>query len=161
MRDSYIYQNSLLFLLLATILLFCCGCGAPSENREAPQMSVTAGDSKITAQRSTFSWFWENGGVEADGMHPLDLADDLPSVKVPADRTVRFQFGTIPDTITISAWKGSGSRQTDKPDLTLSASQDGTVMLPDDDSYIYEVHAIWDEKKGTGGDAFYGFISVP
>ena len=126
-----------------------------------PMLSVTAGKATIQAKRLTYSWSSGNRHTEADAMHPLDLGDELPVIKVPEDRIVTLSFETAPDQVTVWAWKASaaGTETYDRADLHLFISEKSTVILPLDDKYLYSVHASWEEQDGTGGDAYYGFAS--
>lgn len=162
--NKKIYKK--IFTVLTVLLLLFCGCGSGFASlREAPKMTVTAGDEKIHALRGTFSWTWPGAGIEADGMSPLDIFNDLPEIRLPADRKICFQFEYMPEKITLSAWKAAAAdlsvKPYDDPDLTIEVADNCSVRLPDDDTYIIQAHAVWNKQHETGGDAYYGFISEP
>ena len=129
--------------------------------KEPPMLSISTGETKIQAVRLTYSWQDRNYGVEADALHPLEMADQLPILDVPTDGIVKLTFEKAPDRIEVWAWKTSaaGTDVYDKPDHQLSVSEECTVILPSDDTYLYEVHAIWDTQNDIGGAAYYGFAS--
>ena len=153
-----------LMLLVSLFLIFLQSCASSGrEMPEPPQLTLSAGETRVQAIRLTYSWDSRETGVEADAFHPLEIRDQLPVFEVPADGVVNFDFETVPDQITVRAWKMSvtGTDAYDKPDLSLTVTNKNTVTLPSDDRYLYEVHAKWEMRDRTGGAAYYGFASVP
>ena len=152
------------FALLAATLVLLTGCASTGSRSksEPPMLTITAGEAEIQAIRTTYSWQNKGTGVEADGLHPLDMAEDLPFIEVSENETVSLTFKAPPDQVTILAWKSYAAESAyDKPELSLQVSENFTVTLPSDDRYLYEVHATWKIQDGIGGDAYYGFASAP
>jgi len=152
------------FALLSAVMIMITGCastGSQSKS-EPPMLTITAGEAEIQAIRTTYSWQNKGTGVEADGPHPLDMAEDLPIIEVSENETVSLTFETAPDQVTVLAWKSyaAGSAY-DEPELSLQVFENLTVTLPFDDRYLYEVHATWKIQDEVGGDAYYGFASAP
>ena len=149
-------------ILINLALLIPTGCSL-SGRSEPPALKISAGEATVQAVRTTYSWQNGNTGIEADGLHPLDMAKELPVLLISENTTADLAFDTMPDQIEILAWKSStaGMAAYDEPDFRFSLVSDHTVKLPSDDRYIFSVHAIWEIKDATGGDAYYGFASVP
>ena len=152
-------------IILSIILVLSAGCTSPvlQTEKEPPMLTIRTEESEIQAVRLTYSWQNGNYGVEADAMHPMEMADDLPVIDISEDGLVTLFFEKAPDRITVWAWKVSaaGTDAYDKPELQLSISEEYTMVLPSTDKYLYEVHAIWDRQKDVGGAAYYGFASAP
>ena len=148
-------------LLLCIVLFLLTGCS--SSVSEPPMLTISSEETSVQAVRSTYSW--QNGsiGVEADGPHPLDMAEELPILEVSEDGNVSLEFAARPDRITVLAWKVSaaGTSTYDTPEFSLPVSDAHTMILPSDDQYLYEVHATWEIQDHNGGDAYYGFASAP
>lgn len=149
--------------LILALSLTGCGASGSAPGAEPPALQVTAGKTKIQAIKTTFSWQNGNIGTEADGLHPLDMAEDLPVLEVPKDGAASLAFKTAPDQVTVLAWKASaaGTGAYGDPEFSLPVSGEYTVTLPANDRYLYQVHAVWKIRDEVGGDAYYGFATVP
>ena len=155
-------------VFLSLILAIAAGCGSSGSGSEqpkdgAPMLTITDSKKSVQAARTTYSWEDGKTGVEADGLHPLDMADDLPVFKVKGDGIVNLTFDIEPDKIMVLMWRESaaGTDAYGDPEFSLPVSEEHTIMLPSNGRYIYQVHASWEIDNGVGGDAYYGFISTP
>ena len=126
--------------MLVTILVLLTGCASKGNRSksEPPMLTITAGEAEIQAKRTTYSWWNKGKGVEADGPHPLDMAENLPVIEVPESETVSFAFEKDPDEVTVLAWKASaaGTGAYEKPEISFSVSENFTVILPSDGRYL-------------------------
>ena len=111
-------MKRMLIWLAALLLLAGCrisgreGSKAPSGlawPEKPPALTVGAGEREVSATLGTYSWTWPNGdgtdtGVEADGMHPLDMLDYMTPL-FPGDAgtvTLRFDLqGLDLDRVTV------------------------------------------------------------
>ena len=98
-------------LLLALLLTAGClsksqsqgeGADKPAPQDKPPALTVVSGESQTQATLSTYSWSWPNPdgtstGVEADGLHPLDMMDLLTPLLPEEGQplTLRFELGAL------------------------------------------------------------------
>ena len=165
-------------LLLALLLLGGCTAdptGAdgekdgPTIRKKPPTLTVQAGENRGQAALSTYSWTWPNGdgtyaGVEADGLHPLDMANRVTPLPLGFEGAVTLTFdldGLALDQLTVRRWDMAcaGDPTRYESDFeTLSFTVDGdtaTVALPDSRGGIFEVHAYFTGE--SHGDGYYAF----
>ena len=165
-------------LVLALILTVGCtaippaaseGGDRPALPKTPPALTVQVGEKQVQAVLSTYSWTWPNGdgtnsGVEADGLHPLDMGDRLTPVPQDGERTVtpRFDLGElILDKVTVCRWDMSCAGDPSKYDSGLVLQpgavngSEVSVDLPDDTGGIFEVHAYFQGE--SHGDGYYTF----
>lgn len=163
--------------LLALILMTGCTAHpqAASEGKtvsiqkKPPTLTVQVGENEGMAALSTYSWDWPNpdgtrSGVEADGMHPLDMLDHVTPIPLGNERTatLRFELGALTiDHLTLRRWDmgcaGDPSKyESDFVMLSFTVNGDTvTVDLPDGQSGIFEVHAYFQGE--SHGDGYYTF----
>ena len=165
-------------LLLALLLTAGClskpqsqgeGADQPAPQDKPPALTVVSGENQTQATLSTYSWSWPNPdgtstGVEADGLHPLDMMDLLTPLLPEEGQplTLRFELGTLTlDRLTIRRWDPSSAgdpAQYDSGFTLLPFTQSGnavTVELPEESSGIFEVHAYFTGE--SRGDGYYAF----
>ncbi len=163
-------------MILLLVLLLAAGCkaNAPKESvgehlKKPPALTVRAGKAEGSATLGTYSWEWPNAdgtctGVEADGMHPLDMLDHMTPLSVGGERrlTLRFELGSLTlDKLTVRRWDmacvGDPNRyESDFEMLSFTVEGDTvTVDLPNDRGGIFEVHAYFTGE--SHGDGYYAF----
>ena len=163
-------------ILLSLVLMLAAGCTSKPSRKNAggsdnrpPALTVRIGAATASATLSTYSWDWPNSdgtrtGVEADGMHPLDMLDHMTPLPAGDERklTLRFDLGELTlDRLTIRRWDVAcaGDPEKYESDFGMMPYQvDGdtvTVDLPDDRGGIFEVHAYF--LGESHGDGYYGF----
>ena len=165
-------------LLLALLLSVGCRANPPAADggdsdstvwKKPPALTVQAGENQGQAALSTYSWTWPNGngtdsGVEADGLHPLDMADRVTPLPLGDEGTVTLIFdlsGLALDHLTVRRWALSCAGDPTKYEsdfemLPLTVNSDTvTVALPDDSGGVFEVHAYFTGE--SHGDGYYTF----
>ena len=164
-------------LILLLLLAMAAGCtsspkaaaGSTAPRKEPPALTVRLGAAETQATLSTWSWDWPNPdgtrtGVEADGLHPLDLPDYMTPIPAGDGGTLKLSFDLGPltlDHLTLRRWDLSAAGDPTKYESgfeTLSFTVDGgtvTVELPDGRGGIFEVHAYF--LGESRGDGWYGF----
>ncbi len=164
-------------ILLLLVLLLAAGCISKSPKgsvekhpQKPPALTVQAGKAEGSAVLGTYSWSWSNGdgtdtGVEADGLHPLDMLDYLTPLSLGSERKLilRFDLGPLAlDKLTVRRWDlscaGDPDRYESGFDMLPCTVEDGlvTVDLPDGQDGIFEVHAYF--TGDSHGDAYYAFF---
>ncbi len=165
-------------LLLALLLSVGCRANPPAADggdsdstvwKKPPALTVQAGENQGQAALSTYSWTWPNGdgthtGVEADGLHPLDMADRVAPLPLGDEGTVTLIFdlsGLALDHLTVRRWPLSCAGDPTKYEsdfemLPFTVNSDAvTVALPDDSGGVFEVHAYFTGE--SHGDGWYTF----
>ena len=164
-------------LILLPLLALAAGCisnpnaGAetPALQKKPPALTVRAGEAQTEATLSTYSWDWPNRdgtrtGVEADGMHPLDMVDYMTPLPLNGARSVELRFepgAAALDHLSIRRWDIRCAEDATKyeSDFDLpSFTVDGglvTMDLPDGRGGIFEVHAYF--TGDSRGNGWYGF----
>ena len=172
------HMKRISILLLALLLTAGClsknpsqseGTDRPAPQDTPPELTVSSGENHTRAILSTYSWSWPNPdgtstGVEADGLHPLDMIDlltPLPLIEG-CPLTLRFELGALTlDRLTIRRWDLSSAGDPTRYEsgfTLLSFTQSGnavTVELPEKSSGIFEVHAYFTGE--SQGDGYYAF----
>ena len=139
------------------------------EDAEAPRkepcsLTIANGSQGVAALRGTCSWWYLNkdgtgSGLEAEGVHPLDLKDSL-DILVMDGTTAQLLFGAEePDRVTIRGWSVKHWGDFDAKAETIPV--DGLSFELKNEGYIYEVSATWDRFSNWGGTAHYTFCAVP
>lgn len=109
----------------------------------------------VTVKHSTASWNNIIGGIQSDGLHPLDSVGLMPEIEKTDDlKELIIKFSFMPTSYTVRRWKDSYIKNEKAYDYyELLEISDDKIVLPNDGmGYIYEVHAIWPQ-----GDAYYAF----
>lgn len=135
-------------------------CGvplAPTEPAEIsyeapPDLAVIAGTDSLTSQSGNYTWSQklEDGTTQeviACGAHPLDVIDRLPVLKT-TETTAQLEWAFAPGSITVQCWR-DGEAEAE------SAVVEGSTLLLNAGSCVYEVFAEW--EAGSGSYAFRVF----
>ena len=165
-------------LLLALLLMGGCRAtptaahGGKSDStmwKKPPALTVRVGENHGQAALGTYSWTWPNGngtdtGVEADGLHPLDMVDHVTPLPLGDEGAVILTFdlsGLVLDQLTVRRWDAAcagdpAKYESDYEMLPFTVDGD-TVMveLPDGRGGIFEVHAYFTGE--SHGDGYYTF----
>ena len=174
-------KRIVILLLALTLTTGCAADPAAAEGRKdeptvwkkPPALTVQVGENQGQAALGTYSWTWPNGngtdsGVEAAGLHPLDMADHVTPLPLGDEGTVTLIFdlsGLALDHLTVRRWPLSCAGDPTKYEsdfemLPLTGNADTvTVALPDDSGGIFEVHAYFTGE--SHGDGYYAFWMEP
>ena len=175
----------LLFILLLPGLSACGGKTAPlpestpgetrlSDLAQPPELRVRCGGREVTAEKTTYTWLHGGTGVEADGVHPLQMVDgegriSLTPLPVPAGAEAELVFALMPEEVTVRRWPAEMACFLHRdPGLFsgyLERAEDlpvaeGRVAPATVGNYIYEVYAKWSDDAGTHGSAYYAFYTT-
>ncbi len=149
----------------------------PDIRTKPPKLRVLAGEQSIAATMGSYSWTYPNGdgtdtGVDACGMHPLDMLDLLEPLPIGDADSLTLSFsapsGSL-KSITVRGWdlRYAGRAEAGEPNafsakvtrLTPAVSSEPIeaciVALDTRVSAIYEVHAYW--EGDSHGDSCYAF----
>lgn len=170
-------KRIVILLLALTLTTGCAADPAAAEGRKdeptvwkkPPALTVQVGDQAGQAALSTYSWTWSNGdgthtGVEADGLHPLDMLDRVTPLPLGDERSATLTFeldGLALDQLTVRRWALSCAGDPTKYEsdfemLPFTVNSDAvTVALPDDSGGVFEVHAYFTGE--SHGDGWYTF----
>ena len=106
--------------------------------------------------------------MEADGLHPLDMADRVTPLPLGDERTVTLTFdlaGPALDQLTVRRWALScagdpAKYESDYEMLPFAVDGDTvTAELPDGSGGVFEVHAYF--RGESHGDGYYTFYLEP
>ena len=169
-------------LLLALLLSVGCRANPPAADggdrdstvwKKPPALTVQAGENQGQAALSTYSWTWPNGngtdsGVEADGLHPLDMVDHVTPLPLGDEGAVILTFdlsGLVLDQLTVRRWAlscaGDPAKYESDFELLPFTMDGGTIAieLPDGSGGVFEVHAYFTGE--SHGDGYYAFWMEP
>lgn len=171
-------RSMTLCLLLAALLgIAACGSTGITDTAEAsvsrlsgyekpPELTIVSGDTGIPALMGTFSWDCydsDGNGVSTDacGEAPLDTIDLLTPVPVREEEPrLDLWFECWPDEISLRYWDiGNGADSVSIEDAIEVLPEDGTITAMTDSTYLYEVHAVWENRDGIGGESYYTFCT--
>lgn len=141
------------------------------EDAEAPRkepcsLTIANGSQGVAALRGTCSWWYLNkdgtgSGLEADGVHPLDLKDSL-DILVMDGTTAELLFGAEePDKVSVRGWDAAKWDSWEADSQSEQIPVDGLSFELKNGDWIYEVSASWDRFSTWGGTAHYTFRGVP
>ncbi len=165
--------------ILLTVLLFGCALKGTEPASQAdsavltepPALSISVGSETVLAAQSSYSWIYPNGdgtetGVDACGMHPLEMLDLLTPLPLKGTDALTLSFALTDDqslkSLTVCGWRTDDLSKMptydSQPDLKPLLTRHGAVVtatLPACVNAVYEVHATFD---GTAhGDCHYAF----
>lgn len=146
-----------------------CGWLIVDPEREAevledgpPDLTVAYwGACEVTAWKGGFNWTVPDGGepmqeVIACGPHPLDVADDLPTVEVGQGDTLILAFEAVPDKVEVEYFR-MGDSTADAQATPYELTRDSVIELYDDPAgTVWVVRAKW-ESGGNRGSVEYAF----
>ena len=174
-------KRIVILLLALTLTTGCAADPAAAEGRKdeptvwkkPPALTVQVGDQAGQAALPTYSWTWPNGngtdsGVEADGLHPLDMVDHVTPLPLGDERSATLTFeldGLALDQLTVRRWAlscaGDPAKYESDFELLPFTMDGGTIAieLPDGSGGVFEVHAYFTGK--SHGDGYYAFWMEP
>lgn len=126
-----------------------------------PVMTVSVGPFSGEASASTYSWNYPNGdgtetGIDACGMHPLEMLSYLSAIPTDGALEVTLSFapsGLVPEFVSIRGWDLSlaGDYEQDGAYFCPAVSIDGDtalLTLPNERGAIFEVQVRWSGASG-------------
>ena len=128
---------------------------------EPPTLTVSDGETTITAWRGTYSWLIEGedgmgSGITVDSAHPLDYKDSIQRINVSQNTELTLNFESAPTSVSIKRYKLSA---TDYNAFEKIADSYNTIDAKAGD-YLYEVIAKWeDPSKSYSGTVYYAFCT--
>ena len=135
--------------------------GASKFPSESPTLTVSDGETTITAWRGTYSWMIEGedgmgSGITVDSAHPLDYKDSIETINLSQNTKLTFNFESAPTSVSIKRYKLSA---TDYNAFEKIADSYNTIDAKAG-NYLYEVIAKWeDPSKSYSGTVYYAFCT--
>lgn len=129
---------------------------------EPPTLTVSDGETTITAWRGTYSWMIEGedgmgSGITVDSAHPLDYKDNIQTIKVSKNIKLTLNFESAPTSISIKRYKLNA---TDYDAFEKIADSYNMIIDAKAGNYLYEVIAKWeDPSKSYSGTVYYAFCT--
>ena len=128
---------------------------------EPPTLTVSDGETTITAWRGTYSWMIEGedgmgSGITVDSAHPLDYKDSIETINLSQNTKLTLNFESAPTSVSIKRYKLSA---TDYNAFEKIADSYNTIDAKAG-NYLYEVIAKWeDPSKSYIGTVYYAFCT--
>ena len=128
---------------------------------EPPALTVSDGETTITAWRGTYSWMIEGedgmgSGITVDSAHPLDYKDSIETINLSQNTKLTLNFESAPTSVSIKRYKLSA---TDYDAFEKIADSYNTIDAKAG-NYLYEVIAKWeDPSKSYSGTVYYAFCT--
>ena len=128
---------------------------------EPPTLTVSDGETTITAWRGTYSWMIEGedgmgSGITVDSAHPLDYKDSIETINLSQTTKLTLNFESAPTSVSIKRYKLSA---TDYNAFEKIADSYNTIDAKAG-NYLYEVIAKWEEpSKSYSGTVYYAFCT--
>lgn len=128
---------------------------------EPPALTVSDGETTITAWRGTYSWMIEGedgmgSGITVDSAHPLDYKDSIETINLSQNTKLTLNFESAPTSVSIKRYKLSA---TDYDAFEKIADSYNTIDAKAG-NYLYEVIAKWeDPSKSYSGTVYYAFFT--
>ena len=129
---------------------------------EPPTLTVSDGETTITAWRGTYSWMIEGedgmgSGITVDSAHPLDYKDSIETINLSQNTKLTLNFESAPTSVSIKRYKLSA---TDYDAFEKIADSYNMIIDAKAGSYLYEVIAKWeDPSKSYSGTVYYAFCT--
>ena len=128
---------------------------------EPPTLTISDGETTITAWRGTYSWMIEGedgmgSGITVDSAHPLDYKDSIETINLSQNTKLTLNFESEPTSVSIKRYKLSA---TDYNAFEKIADSYNTIDAKAG-NYLYEVIAKWeDPSKSYSGTVYYAFCT--
>ena len=128
---------------------------------EPPTLTVSDGETTITAWRGTYSWMIEGedgmgSGITVDSAHPLDYKDSIETINLSQNTKLTLNFESAPTSVSIKRYKLSA---TDYNAFEKIADSYNTIDAKAG-NYLYEMIAKWeDPSKSYSGTVYYAFCT--
>ncbi len=160
-------MKRLIALVVSLICLFSfssCRNQAENPRQEPPSLTVQCGSETVEALLSTYSWSivssdGKGRSISADGKHPVELLDLYTPLPLGSETTATLSFEVKPLSVTVKCWNENNLDLDDASNLYADCMEldydNGTITLPTDGNYIYEVLASWEN-----GSAYYAFYTI-
>ena len=129
---------------------------------EPPTLTVSDGETTITAWRGTYSWLIEvedgmGSGISVDSAHPLDYKDSIQRINVSQNTELTLNFESAPTSVSIKRYKLSA---TDYDAFEKISASYNMIIEAKAGDYLYEVIAKWeDPSKSYSGTVYYAFCT--
>ena len=127
--------------------------------KDIPELTVSASDRQIRAQRGTAEWEYSTGdhgcAISSDSMAVPEVGLDLPTI-VTSDDSLELSFSLEPDEVTVNYWLDAHAYRNSPEEITISGR---TIPIKEGGGY-YEVIATWNAATNYGGEVSYGFYRI-
>ena len=129
---------------------------------EPPTLTVSDGETTITAWRGTYSWMIEGedgmgSGITVDSAHPLDYKDSIETINLSQNTKLTLNFEAAPTSVSIKRYKLSA---TDYDAFEKISASYNMIIEAKAGDYLYEVIAKWeDPSKSYSGTVYYAFCT--
>ena len=129
---------------------------------EPPTLTISDGETTITAWRGTYSWMIEGedgmgSGITVDSAHPLDYKDSIETINLSQNTKLTLNFESAPTSVSIKRYKLSA---TDYDAFEKISASYNMIIEAKAGDYLYEVIAKWeDPSKSYSGTAYYAFCT--
>ena len=129
---------------------------------EPPALTVSDGETTITAWRGTYSWMIEGedgmgSGVSVDSAHPFDYKDSIETINLSQNTKLTLNFESAPTSVSIKRYKLSA---TDYDAFEKISASYNMIIEAKAGDYLYEVIAKWeDPSKSYSGTVYYAFFT--
>ena len=129
---------------------------------EPPTLTVSDGETTITAWRGTYSWMIEGedgmgSGITVDSAHPLDYKDSIETINLSQNTKLTLNFESAPTSVSIKRYKLSA---TDYDAFEKISASYNMIIEAKVGDYLYEVIAKWeDPSKSYSGTVYYAFCT--
>lgn len=134
---------------------------------KAPDLVIVCNGKKTPALQATYSWTSGSRGAEADSDFPARLTALMTPIEIEKPVDVQLDFELKPDKIEVRYWdeavltpavlQNAKQLYNRAQELEVSGS---IIRLPDIKNCVYEVYAVWQGERGTGGSSWYGFCTT-
>ena len=129
---------------------------------EPPTLTVSDGETTITAWRGTYSWLIEDedgmgSGISVDSAHPLDYKDSSQRINVSQNTELTLNFESVPTSISVKRYKLNA---TDYDAFEKIADSYNMIIDAKAGNYLYEVIAKWEDNSiPYSGTVYYAFCT--
>lgn len=129
---------------------------------EPPILTVSDGETTITAWRGTYSWLIEGedgmgSGINVDSAHPLDYKDSIQRINVSQNTELALNFESAPTSISVKRYKLNA---TDYDAFEKIADSYNMIIDAKAGNYLYEVIAKWEDNSiPYSGTVYYAFCT--
>lgn len=127
--------------------------------KNIPELTVSALDHQIQAQRGTAEWEYSTGdhgcAISSDSMAVPEVGFDLPTI-VTSDDSLALSFSLEPDEVIVNYWVDADAYRNSPEKINVSGNM---VPMKDGGGY-YEVVATWNSSLNYGGEVSYGFYRI-
>lgn len=140
---------------------------------EPPMMQVVYEDKTVEVASANWQWSFANESGEmtsknASGAHPLESSYDDSGAYIYVEQNKELHpaellFSVMPDSIEVTnywpsskMWFLEGNETGLQYSVSVEFADINRIALRDDDSYVYEIKAVWDREEYQG-EATYSF----